>query len=262
MKILICVKQVPSSENVKFDEKGNMIREGCECELNKCDDYALQNALYLKSKIPDLKISVLTMGPPKAADILKYCVSRGADEAYMLSGDSLKGADTLITAKALAAACREIEKLSGKIDLYFFGDKSSDGETGHVPAQFAQMKNLPAAYFLDEIISIDSNGVEVISKKEGTEKVFKLPVPCVLSFKISAQIEIKLPSIAGKMKAKKYSEIVLKPSDLSLDFLSAQDASPTWVGKCHEIKSELKQKETKLSNSTEIAQYLKKELKI
>lgn len=259
MNILVCIKQVPSSEDVRFDEKGNMLRESCDSALNYSDDYALESALNLKAENPDTKIIVLTMGPTRAEEALRYCLSRGADEAFLLTDPLLKGADTLITARALHAAAKKISRKTGNIDLFLCGAKSSDGETGHVPSQLAELAGLPDLVFIDTVKKQTAEQITATSIKEGTKRTFAVKLPCVISLQPSKEISIKLPSIAGKMRAKRMTVEILTAEDIGMDTsITAEKASPTWVGKYYENKWQTKAKETKFIKPVEIVNILKK----
>ena len=118
MKILVCVKQVPDTTEVKIDPvKGTLIREGVPSILNPDDANALEAALQLKDKDPEgTSVAVLTMGPPQATYMLRECLAMGADEAYLLSDRVFGGADTCATSTTIAAGIRKVNEL-GKVDI-------------------------------------------------------------------------------------------------------------------------------------------------
>ncbi len=124
MKILVCVKQVPDTNEVKIDPvKGTLIRDGVPSILNPDDANALEAALMLKDKDPDVEIAVLTMGPPQAGYMLRECLAMGADEAYLLSDRAFGGADTCATSTTIAAGIRKVEG----VDVIFAGRQAIDG---------------------------------------------------------------------------------------------------------------------------------------
>lgn len=134
MKIIVCVKQVPDTNNVKIDPvKGTLIREGVPSILNPDDANALEEALRLKEKIAGTRVSVITMGPPQASVMLRECLAMGADEAYLLSDRAFGGADTCATSAVLAAGIRKI----GGFDLVLAGRQAIDGDTAQVGPQTA-----------------------------------------------------------------------------------------------------------------------------
>ena len=130
MKILVCVKQVPDTTEVKIDPvKGTLIREGVPSILNPDDANALEAALQLKDKDPEgTSVAVLTMGPPQATYMLRECLAMGADEAYLLSDRVFGGADTCATSTTIAAGIRKVNEL-GKVDIIFAGRQAIDGDT-------------------------------------------------------------------------------------------------------------------------------------
>ena len=131
MKILVCVKQVPDTNEVKIDPvKGTLIRDGVPSILNPDDANALEAALQIKDQNPDVTVAVLTMGPPQATYMLRECLAMGADEAYLLSDRAFGGADTCATSTTIAAGIRKV----GNVDVIFAGRQAIDGDTAQVGA--------------------------------------------------------------------------------------------------------------------------------
>ncbi|HCD45328.1 MAG TPA: electron transfer flavoprotein subunit beta, partial [Lachnoclostridium sp.] len=134
MKILVCVKQVPDTNEVKIDPvKGTLIRDGVPSILNPDDANALEEALKIKDEKPGTTVSVITMGPPQADDMLRECLAMGADEAYLLSDRAFGGADTCATSTTIAAGIQKI----GDYDMIFAGRQAIDGDTAQVGPQVA-----------------------------------------------------------------------------------------------------------------------------
>lgn len=122
MRIAVCVKQVPDTNEVRIDPvKGTLIREGVPSILNPDDANALEAALQLKDKDNKTEVIVITMGPPQAEDMLRECLAMGADEAYLLSDRAFGGADTCATSTTIAAGIKKL----GKIDLVLAGRQVS-----------------------------------------------------------------------------------------------------------------------------------------
>ena len=116
MKIIVCVKQVPNTNEIKINpETGTLIRDGVEAILNHDDANALEEALRIKDRDPEAKVTVLTMGPPQAKEMLQECIAMGADEGILLSDRLLGGSDTWATSNALASAIKKI----GGFDIVF-----------------------------------------------------------------------------------------------------------------------------------------------
>jgi electron transfer flavoprotein alpha subunit len=138
MKIIVCIKQVPYIDQLKFDfDTKRVIREGVESEINPFDKRALTHAIQLK-KQTDAEVIVVTMGPPQAESALREALAMGADRAVHLLGREFAGADTLATARALAAAIRRIG-----FDLILCGKYATDAETAQVPPMLAELLDLP-----------------------------------------------------------------------------------------------------------------------
>ena len=113
MRILICIKQVPDTTEIKIDPVTNtLIREGVPSVLNPYDGYALEAAARIKDRTPDTHLTVLTMGPPQAEAALRECLSTAADKAYLLTDRAFGGSDTLATSYILASAIRRLEELT------------------------------------------------------------------------------------------------------------------------------------------------------
>ena len=141
MNIVVCVKQVPNTNEIKINpETGTLIREGVESILNHDDANALEQALQIKDTQPDTKVTVITMGPPRPRRCCRNVIAMGADEAILLSDRALGGSDTWATSNALAAG---IEKIGG-YDLIFAGRQAIDGDTAQVgPADRGEAGRAP-----------------------------------------------------------------------------------------------------------------------
>lgn len=140
MKIIVCAKQVPNTNEIKINpETGTLIREGVESILNHDDANALEQALQIKDENPDTVVTVVTMGPPQAKEMLQECIAMGADEAILLSDRALGGSDTWATSNALAAGIKTI----GDFDLILAGRQAIDGDTAQVGPQIAEKLGLP-----------------------------------------------------------------------------------------------------------------------
>ena len=138
MNILVCVKQVPDTTQIKIDPvKHTLIREGVPAILNPFDGYALEAAARIKDKNPDTKIVVVTMGPPQAVAVLKECVAIAADKGYLVTGRTFGGSDTLATSYILSHAIKKIEETEGAFDAIFCGKQAIDGDTAQVGPEIA-----------------------------------------------------------------------------------------------------------------------------
>ena len=141
MRICVCAKQVPDTNEVKIDPvKGTLIRDGVPSILNPDDANALEAALQVKDKDPEnTTVSVITMGPPQATYMLRECLAMGADDAFLLSDRVFGGADTCATSVTIAAGIRKL----GNVDIIVGGRQALDGDTAQVGRQVARRVGLP-----------------------------------------------------------------------------------------------------------------------
>ncbi len=185
MKIFVLAKQVPDTRNVGKDamkEDGTINRGALPAIFNPEDLHALEQALIIKDKYPDTEVSILTMGPPRAADILREALYRGADRGYLLTDRIFAGADTLATSYALAMAVKHI----GNADLILCGRQAIDGDTAQVGPQVAHKLGLTAITYAEEIELNDNKEVIVLRRLEhGVEKV-KAALPLLVTVNSSA----------------------------------------------------------------------------
>lgn len=199
-KIIVLVKQVPDTRHVGPDAMkpdGTVNRGKLPSVFNPDDLNALEMALKIKDRFPETHITVLTMGPPKAAEIMRESLYRGADKAILVSDRRFGGADTLATSYTLAQAIRKI----GEYDLIFGGRQAIDGDTAQVGPQTAEKIGLPQVTYALEIQEITQNRIVVLRKiNKGTE-VVRAPLPCLLTVHGEAP-ECRQPIAKNVMKYK------------------------------------------------------------
>jgi len=225
MKIIVCVKQVPDTNEVRIDpEKGTLIREGVPSILNHDDANALEEALRIKDENPDTFITVLTMGPPQAGEMLRDCLAMGADEAILLSDRALGGSDTWATSNAIAAGIKKI----GQYDLIFAGRQAIDGDTAQVGPQLAEKLGLPQVTYVKEF-HLEGRTVKVKRALESGYEEIEVNLPCLLTA-IKGLNKPRYMSVQGIYKACKYEIIVWSAADISVDVSTVGlKASPTNV---------------------------------
>jgi len=179
---LVCLKVVPKSEEVSVDrETKTLDRGGARSEINPPDMNALEAALALKDRYGG-RVSLLSMGPPFAAPILRVGLAMGADAAYLLSDRAFGGADTLATSLTLAAAIRKI----GDVDLILCGEESSDGATAQVPPGIAAWLDIPqATYAMEMEYEPERRHLIVTREIRDGEEVLDMPLPAVASVKVA-----------------------------------------------------------------------------
>jgi electron transfer flavoprotein beta subunit len=218
--IIVCVKQVPNTTEIKLDPINHtLIREGVASILNPFDEIALEAALDCKSRY-GLKVGVLTMGPPQAEEILRQCLSWGADEAFLLTDRRLAGSDTLATARALHSAIRSIG-----YRIVFCGQETIDSSTGHLGPSLAEMFHVPQAVYVTRIIELQGSSIQVEVERDKSLEILELRLPAVISF---AKANRKARFASTNRKGGEISR--LKLEDIGLDEESVGlKGSPTAV---------------------------------
>lgn len=177
MKIVVCVKQVPDTNEVKIDPvKGTLIREGVPAILNPDDANALEEALKLKDKYEDVKVTVITMGIPSSSYMLRECLAMGADEAILVTDRAFAGADTWATSNALASALRKV----GDYDLIFAGRQAIDGDTAQVGPEMAEHLNIPQVTYVEEV-KLQDEELEIKKALEDGYEVVSVKMPVLLT---------------------------------------------------------------------------------
>ncbi len=215
MHIIICIKQTPLTDKVQFDSDGNLIRDNIESGINPFDEYALEEALKIKDANPQTKISVLTMGPPNADEVLRYAISKGCDKGYLLSDILLKGSDTWSTSYALAKA---IEKINS-IEKSFFivcGMGSNDSDTGHIASQIAVHLNLPNISLSSGILSLSEKTILLEKKEFQNIKTLEMELPAVVSFEKNINCP-RLVNIKGRLKSRSFKPVVWIIKDINCE---------------------------------------------
>jgi len=197
MNIVVCLKQVPGTTEVKIDPATNtLIRQGIENIINPFDTYALEEGVRLKEKHGG-KVAVITMGPPQADAALREAISLGADEAILLSDRAFAGADTWATSYTLSKAIAKIEKY----DLIICGRQTIDGDTGQVGPELAEMLALPFVAYVSRIEEIKDKYLRVTRMMEEGHEVIETTLPAVIT--VAKEINVpRLPSLRGIMKSK------------------------------------------------------------
>lgn len=211
MEILVCIKQVPDTAEVKINPETNtVIRAGVPNIVNPFDKNGLEEALKLKEAHGG-RVVVLTMGPEQAKEALRECLAMGADEAYLVSDRMFGGADTLATSYTLAKAIKKL----GHFDIIFCGKQAIDGDTAQVGPQIAEALDIPQITYT---AAVEIEGATVRVKREHEEgyEIVESSMPVLLTA-VKALNEPRFPSIKGKMKAKKVEIPVWTSADLDVE---------------------------------------------
>ncbi|MBQ1484066.1 MAG: electron transfer flavoprotein subunit beta/FixA family protein [Firmicutes bacterium] len=256
--IIVCAKQVPDTNEIKINpETGSLIRDGVPSILNPDDANALEEALKLKDTDPEnIHVTVVSMGPPQAQDMLFECIAMGADEAVLLSDRAVGGSDTWATSNAITAVIKKLP-----FDMIFSGRQAIDGDTAQVGPQIAEKLNLPQVTYVQKFeIAPDKKSVKVQRQLEDGYEVIEAPIPCMLT----CTKELNTPrymNMAGIFNPDK-KITVWNAKDVEVDLTTVGlKASPTNVFKSFTPKP--KGKGTMLDGDTEkdIAQKLVGSLK-
>lgn len=253
MRIIVCLKQVPDTNEVKIDPvKGTLIREGVPSIINPDDKNALEQALLIKDKYEDVEVIVLSMGPPQAEVALKEALAMGADEAILLSDRAFGGADTWATSTTLAAGIKKI----GDFDIIFCGRQAIDGDTAQVGPQIAEHLGIPQVTYVEKL---EINGKEIKAQRalEDGYFVIEAKMPVLLTA-IKELNDPRYPSIKGIYSAYKKNDVkVWTVNDIEVDITQiGLTGSPTQVKKSFTPESKKTGGEKLTGTPAEIARKL------
>lgn len=212
MNIVVCIKQVPNTADVRIDPKTNtLIREGVESIINPFDNYAIEEGVRLKERYGG-KVVALSMGPPQAESALREAISLGCDEGILISDKAFAGSDTWATSYTLGKAIRKI----GDFDIILCGKQASDGDTAQVGPGIAVHLDIPQVTYVKKIVDIKDNTITVHRMVEEGYQVIQSPLPVLLTV-VKEINEPRLPSLRGKMRAKSMSIPVFTAKDLGCE---------------------------------------------
>ena len=234
MKIVVLAKQVPDTHNVTADAMnadGTVNRAALPTVFNPEDLQALEMALTVKDRIAGSTVTVITMGPPRAAEIIKDSLYRGADDGFVLSDMRFAGADTLATSYAISQAVASL----GKVDLIFCGRQAIDGDTAQVGPQVAEKLELPQITYAEELVAVNEKDITIRRRLEhGTEKV-QAHLPALVTV-TSAAPECRYPH-AHRLLRYTGEEVPVRTADsidVDLERLGMK-GSPTKVKKIENV---------------------------
>ncbi len=185
LKVIVLAKQVPDTRNVGKDAMkadGTVNRAALPAIFNPEDLNALEQALRLKDRYPGTEVTILTMGPGRAADIIREGLFRGADDGYLLTDRAFAGSDTLATSYAISCA---IKKMNG-VDLIIAGRQAIDGDTAQVGPQVAEKLGLPQVTYAEEVLSVDKDKMVIKRRLERGVETVEMPLPGVITVNASA----------------------------------------------------------------------------
>lgn len=200
MRILVCVKQVPDTTEIKIDPvKKTLIRDGVPSIVNPFDAYALELAARIKDKNPDSTITLVCMGPPQAEAALKECLAVGGDIPYLVSGREFGGSDTLATSYIIATTIRYLEEKDGKFDIIVCGKQAIDGDTAQVGPEIAEHLDLPQVTYAHEA-EVEGDVVKVKKETDEGFEVIGMKMPCLITA-TKPNFDPRYPTVKSKMAA-------------------------------------------------------------
>ena len=237
MNIIVCIKQVPDTAEIKINPETNtLMREGVPSIINPFDLNAIEAALQIRDTAGG-KVTVLTMGPPQAETSLREAISMGADEAVLLSDKAFAGSDTWATSYTLAMA---IKKLGA--DIIFCGKQAIDGDTAQVGPETAEFLNIPHISYIRNIDEVTDTSIRVQRLMDEGYDVVESSLPVLLTV-VKELNDPRMPSLKGKMAAKRAEIKVMGSADIDADENNlGLKGSPTQVKKIFapEMKAERK----------------------
>ncbi|MCG5235225.1 electron transfer flavoprotein subunit beta/FixA family protein [Xanthobacter oligotrophicus] len=232
MHIVVCIKQVPDSAQIRVHPVTNTImRQGVPTIINPYDLFALEEAMRLRDKFGG-EVTVLTMGPPSAEDSLRKALTYGADRAVLLTDRFFAGSDTLATSFALATAITKIGETYGVPDLVFTGKQTIDGDTAQVGPGIAKRLGLIQVTYVAKVADFDPAGrtITLERRAEGGTQVLKSKLPCLVAM-LEATNEIRRGSMENALRAARADVVKWSAKDAGVQDMSkcGLKGSPTIV---------------------------------
>jgi len=236
MKIVVCIKQVPDTTEVKINpQTGTLIRTGVPSILNPHDHFALESAIALKKKHPGFTVQVISMGPPQAKSVVMMALAMGADEGFLLSDASFAGSDTWATSYALAHAIKKL----GKADIVLCGMQAIDGDTAQVGPGIAQHLGIAQVTFCQHI---EIEGRTIIAKRhiDGGHEIVEAHPSVLFTMLMPKDHVLSYPSFTQIYNSGKKRFSVLNADDINVkkEYLGLK-GSPTQVSKIYPPKKEV-----------------------
>ncbi len=234
MHIVVCIKQVPDSAQIRVHPVTNTImRQGVPAIVNPYDLYSLEEALRLKDQFPGSRVTVLSMGPPQAETALRKAISFGADEAILVTDRAFAGSDTLATSYALASAIRQIQQ-DMPVDLVFAGKQTIDGDTAQVGPGIAKRLDMRLLTYVSRVDSLDLERREIVVQRrsEGGVQVLKSRLPVLITM-LEGTNEMRFATMPNMFRAARYPLKVWDKDAAGIEDVSKTGlkGSPTIVSK-------------------------------
>lgn len=217
MNILVCVKQVPEDEDMRLDPVTKTLVRSQGGRISEYDKYALEAALRLKEELGG-KVTAITMGPPQSEAVLRYCLSVGADDVYLLSDRKMGGADAYATASTLGAAKEYLEKSGEAFDLVLCGKQAGDSDTSLVMPELAELLDYPQVTFAKNIFGYDAaeNTISIERETDDGTDTLSVKLPAVVSVGRTV-FDARYPIIRLKLAANRRKITALDADALGAD---------------------------------------------
>ncbi len=225
MNIVVCIKQVPGTTDIKIDPQTNtLVREGVQSIINPFDTYALEEGVRLRERFGG-RVITISMGPPQADAALREAISLGADEAILLSDRAFAGSDTWATSYVLSKAIARI----ADYDVVLCGRQTLDGDTGQVGPGLSEMLGIPFVSYVSKVEEVGEGRIQVQRMVEEGYETIEMDLPAVIT--VVKEINVpRVPSLRGTMKSKTAEIPVWSAADIGAEDEKAGLAgSPTRV---------------------------------
>ncbi|MEW6066498.1 MAG: electron transfer flavoprotein subunit beta/FixA family protein [Bacillota bacterium] len=230
MHILVCVKQVPDTTEVRIDPETNTLdRSSAPAIINPYDSHAVEEAVRMKEQFGG-KVTVISMGPPNAAEVIKRCITLGADEGYLLSDRMFAGSDTLATSYILARGIKIISRRE-PFDLILCGKQAIDGDTAQVGPGIARRLGIPQLTYVNKVVDVDPDKeeIKVHRKLDDAYEVVISKLPCLITVEKEIN-ELRYATLPNMIRAARYQPGVLGAVDLEAEAaMMGLKGSPTSV---------------------------------
>ena len=249
-KIVVLAKQVPDTHNVGADAMnadGTVNRSALPTVVNPEDLKALEMALRVKDTMPEATVTVVTMGPPRASEIIKDALNRGADDGLVLSDMRFAGADTLATSYALSQLIRQL----GPVDLILGGRQAIDGDTAQVGPQVAEKLGIPQVTYAEEMLAVNGHEITIRRRLERGTECVKAQLPALVTV-TSAAADCRFPNVHRMFRLAKEEVRLINADSIDADMERlGKKGSPTKVKKIENVV--LAHKESVVLEPTEAA---------
>lgn len=251
MKIIVCIKQVPDTADIKWTKNNTLQREGMDSVINPYDEYAIETALRLKDVNDEIFVYAISMGPKQAEDSLKEALALGCDDAAIICDRKFAAADTIATSTTIAAV---IKNNFSDFDLIICGQFATDGDTAQTGPMIAENLNLPQVTYVRKILRVDDGEITVEKETDYGIETLKVKLPALICVQ-NCDYELRQAKIGGYIFAqeKEIENIGLEQVGIDENKVGLK-GSPTYVSKAYRMQSE---HNVEFVNTEKLAEILK-----